>query len=101
MNETKQALEAVVGLVGRWMQSGGTDNDAYQEGCEDAFRLVRTHGPALLAALEDARRWRKLGADCFGEATDHPCLRDDLADWCRNQGMDEAAIDALTAGEQA
>lgn len=60
MNDTKQALEAVAALVGAWMRSGGTDDDAYQEGCEQAFKLIRQHGPQLAKALEDARRYRWL-----------------------------------------
>ena len=102
MTETKQALEVVLGLLDPHETERGWsiwNSDAEQEAA--AAQFLATHGPALQSALEDARRWRKLGADCFGEGTDHPCLRDDLADWCRKQGMDEAAIDAMAAGEDA
>lgn len=112
MNETKQALEAVVGLVGRWMQSGGTDHDAYQEGCEQAFRLIRDHGPQLAQALEDARRYNAL-KPTMTAANFHPEDPDglDLGEgvaliFMLPKGTAvysnlDTIIDALTAGEQA
>ncbi len=90
MNDTKQALEAVVGLVGKATPEPLTvadDSRVVTDVVTETYRsevawcpepddaaaiaaavnLIRTHGPALIAALEDARRWRKLrelsGAD--------------------------------------
>lgn len=87
MNDTTQALEAVVGMVGKatpgdftvkygvnLMAGDGlsathlssSPNDATERNQANAVALVaatnflRTHGPALIAALEDARRYRWL-----------------------------------------
>lgn len=38
----------------------GSANDLYAELEGAAVNLVRDHGPALLSALEDARRWQHL-----------------------------------------
>lgn len=136
MNDTKQALEAAVGLVGKatpgdWKvftpddyeeggcslpglgvesETGravvwyadrpeqGIENDPDAEAIAAAVNLIRTHGPQLAQALEDARRYRWLRSHEW----DYPIVKLGCGDYDHlNGGELDASIDAMAAGGDA
>lgn len=108
MNDTKQALEAVVGQI-EHRPSGAY---SYPSGLgAEAVSVIARHGPALIAALEDARRLDALERGAFtmyrtrdpaeGLLCDHVTIVNEDAPGSRRgilRATVRAAIDAMAAG---
>lgn len=118
MNDTKQALEAVVGLVGKWRgeadgtrgcrqeHDAGSAYDDALDACADELAALL---PAIKAALEDARRLDFIDRTFSGMTNrerylpvtmgwGRPCNGRTLREACDKYMKRDAAIDAMAAG---